>query len=233
MTRPTFQDHGDLQGAGYATRLTDGGTYHIAAQPDSAAALLLGQVVDFETDGQPNATATGDDVNGTPDDEDGVQLVQVADWLIGSGALDVTLMSASARDACLLAFIDWGLDADFDDAVTAGGQTVADAVIVDSVTLPAGSTTTRYTFLTPAVFNPDVDALDIRLRTRLFAAGDPDVAALVAVDGRGCPLPAPANSPAALAQLATGVLRGGEVEDTRRQLAAATTTATCQRRTRP
>jgi len=31
----------------------------------------LGDSVDYEGNGQPNATATGDDTNGVPDDEDG------------------------------------------------------------------------------------------------------------------------------------------------------------------
>lgn len=39
---------------------------------DNNYPLYLGNWIDFESNGQPNATATGDDVAGTPDDEDGV-----------------------------------------------------------------------------------------------------------------------------------------------------------------
>ena len=34
----------------------------------------LGAAIDSEADGQPNGTATGDDVAGAPDDEDGVTI---------------------------------------------------------------------------------------------------------------------------------------------------------------
>ncbi len=67
-------DYGDLpdpadgQGTGdYKTRLADGGARHLILD-----GVYLGASVDDEEDGQPNVTATGDDSEVAPDDEDGV-----------------------------------------------------------------------------------------------------------------------------------------------------------------
>lgn len=59
-------DFGDAPDGPYPTLLASGGARHIA-QPG----VYLGSGVDFETDGQPSSGATGDDVNGTAD-EDGI-----------------------------------------------------------------------------------------------------------------------------------------------------------------
>ncbi|MGE3309235.1 MAG: tandem-95 repeat protein [Limisphaerales bacterium] len=54
---------------GYPTLLAKNGARHVIVE-----GLYLGKTVDAETDGQPNATATGDDINPqTLDDEDGVE----------------------------------------------------------------------------------------------------------------------------------------------------------------
>jgi len=60
-------DFGDAPSS-YATLLANDGARHVLGGD-----LFLGAAVDNESEGQPNATATGDDLAGaTPDDEDGV-----------------------------------------------------------------------------------------------------------------------------------------------------------------
>ena len=63
---------------------------HVAIGP------TLGTLCDTEADGQPNATATGDDVAGVPDDEDGVATAPLlAPGIMGTplwGALVISLI---------------------------------------------------------------------------------------------------------------------------------------------
>ena len=61
---PTF-DFGDAPGP-YPTTLGEDGARHVATGP------TLGTNRDDEDDGQPSAVADGDDISGSPDDEDGV-----------------------------------------------------------------------------------------------------------------------------------------------------------------
>ena len=65
----------------YRTTETEGGPSH--AQ-DENSPLTIGSTVDTESDVLPNATATGDDTNGTPDDEDGVFVAGTTDALNGA-----------------------------------------------------------------------------------------------------------------------------------------------------
>jgi len=64
-------DFSDAPEPAYPTTSANNGARHIILQ-----GYHLGALVDTEPDGQPNATATGDDINpsGVPDDEDGVVL---------------------------------------------------------------------------------------------------------------------------------------------------------------
>ncbi len=96
--------------------------------------LVLGSLADREFDGQPDATASGDDTNGTTDDEDGVVLPSV--FIRGStGSVAVTASQIGKLDA----WIDFNRDGDWNDA----GEQVA-----TSLTLNAGSNTV--TFPVPA-----------------------------------------------------------------------------------
>lgn len=61
-------DFGDAPDPLYPTLLASNGGRHIAT------GLTLGSTRDSENNGQPNATATGDDLVGSPDDEDGVTI---------------------------------------------------------------------------------------------------------------------------------------------------------------
>jgi uncharacterized repeat protein (TIGR01451 family) len=114
----TRRDFGDLpdSGAGssvgnYQTLIADGGAAH-----DIVDGLFLGGSVDPEGDGQPNAGANGDDAAGTPDDEDGVNLGDLASFHLGSPAnLRITATNTSAATAQACGFIDWNQDGDFAD----------------------------------------------------------------------------------------------------------------------
>lgn len=67
-------DFGDapdsVQVPGYPTLLVNNGARHALG-----TGIFLGPNIDPEADGQPNVAASGDDLSGTPDDEDGVRLV--------------------------------------------------------------------------------------------------------------------------------------------------------------
>ncbi|MCX6345302.1 MAG: GEVED domain-containing protein, partial [Armatimonadetes bacterium] len=69
--QPTM-DFGDAPDPLFPTLLASDGARHLIG-----ISFRLGQVIDAEYDGQPNATATGDDINpaGGSDDEDGVTFV--------------------------------------------------------------------------------------------------------------------------------------------------------------
>ena len=58
----------------YPTLLASNGARHVIV-----SGVQLGAAIDAEGNGQPNATATGDDTAGTPDDEDGVHVPDAAD----------------------------------------------------------------------------------------------------------------------------------------------------------
>lgn len=63
------RDFGDAPDNPYPTLLASNGARH------RVGALFLGNQIDAEADGLPNAPATGDDINQMPDDEDGVRFV--------------------------------------------------------------------------------------------------------------------------------------------------------------
>jgi hypothetical protein len=109
--RPNPLDFGDLAdtgagtGAGnYQTSLVDNGPRHSIV----GGATRLGINEDGETDGQPNATATGDDANGTPDDEDGVTIPAL--YAGQSAALVINVTGAAGK---LDAWIDWNRNGAF------------------------------------------------------------------------------------------------------------------------
>jgi uncharacterized repeat protein (TIGR01451 family) len=116
---PTYclYDFGDAPDPTYPTLLANNGARHVLD-----GYTYLGAGVDDEADGQPNATATGDDANGVPDDEDGVVFTSA----LSPGAtadIDVT-----ANQTCTLsAWIDFNIDGDWGDTgedLFPGGQTL-------------------------------------------------------------------------------------------------------------
>lgn len=130
------RDYGDAPDS-YKTTISAGGPSH-----GVTAGLTIGAQIDRENDGQPNATATGDDsVNSELnqiDDEDGV-VVTSALRAGGTGTISVTLNNTTGGPGYLQAWIDFNRDGDFLDA---GEQIRKDVVLGTgthdiNVTLPA------------------------------------------------------------------------------------------------
>ncbi|HRY33433.1 MAG TPA: GEVED domain-containing protein, partial [Bacteroidales bacterium] len=97
-------DFGDAPDPSYPTLLASNGARHVIS------GLKLGNLIDGETDGQPNNGATGDDNSNLPD-EDGVTLL----WGMNIGSPTAITVNASA--ACMLdAWADFNADGDWSDA---------------------------------------------------------------------------------------------------------------------
>ena len=110
-------DFGDAPSA-YPTLLADNGARHFASGP------TIGVNRDFESDGQPNATGTGDDDAGTPVDEDGVTFGSIR---VGQLGATVTVNVQNAPSGAKLdAWIDFN-----DDGIWSGvSEQIADNVSV-------------------------------------------------------------------------------------------------------
>ncbi len=135
-------DFGDAPDARYRTTLAQDGARH-AIVPG----VLLGRGLDGETDGEPNATATGDDNYGI-DDEDGV----IFGWPLYAGreaTLDVTV----TVPGYLNAWVDFDADGAFgpgeqvfiDQFLTPGANALALAIPAEAA---AGGTFARFRFST-------------------------------------------------------------------------------------
>ncbi len=120
----------------YKTLTTDDGARH-----KIVPGLLMGALVDAETNGQPNAAANGDDIApASADDEDGVT---VADLTLTQGSpanVRVNATNTTGQAATLCGFIDFNGDGDFGDA----GESV-------SVPVPTGSSNVQFTLAFGAV----------------------------------------------------------------------------------
>lgn len=99
------KDWGDAPDPTYPTLSGSNGASHVIL-PN----LFLGATIDAEADGQPNATATGDDISGT-DDEDGVVFTSAL-TPGGTTTVDVT----ASAPGMLNAWVDFNADGDWADA---------------------------------------------------------------------------------------------------------------------
>ncbi|MCA9023731.1 MAG: exo-alpha-sialidase [Planctomycetaceae bacterium] len=126
-------DFGDApNSATFPTTLANDGARHVI----TGNTLFLGTIRDAETNGQPNATATGDDVAGMAD-EDGVAI----------GALEtgtnvpVTVTAAVPGAAFLNGWVDFNRDGDWDDAgeQVFVNQAVSNGVNNLTIPIPAGA----------------------------------------------------------------------------------------------
>lgn len=110
-------------GLNYPTLLSQNGARHRIVQ-----GFLLGKLIDEEPDGQPNAGATGDDLNPrTADDEDGI--VFTSALVAGSNAtVRVTCTIPANQTGRLNAWIDFNLDGDWNDP---GEQIFTDLLVAD------------------------------------------------------------------------------------------------------
>ena len=137
-------DYGDAPDPTYPTLLANDGARH-----NSAGFPTLGTTVDNDLDGQPNATATGDDTNGA-DDEDGVTFTSAL--TAGSTAGVDVVISGTSGD--LNAWIDFNADGDWTDP---GEQIFTDQAV------PTG--TNSLTFPVPPTANPGTTFARFRVNT--------------------------------------------------------------------
>ena len=145
-------DTGAGTGTGnYNTLLNDNGPRH-----QIIPGLFMGALVDAEPDGQPNITATGDDINPptAPDDEDGIVVGDLT-LLVGAAAnIRVNATNTTGQVATVCGFIDFNGDGDFLDA---GENT--------SVQVPTGSNNVQFILAFGLV--PDPSAASTYARFRL------------------------------------------------------------------
>jgi len=113
-------DFGDAP-APYPTLRADGGARHRVVRGFS-----LGRLVDYELDGQPNPTATGDDTSDLAD-EDGVVFLTP----LLTGELATVQVTVSQTGGYLNAWIDYNADGDWADP---GEQIVIDQLITSATT---------------------------------------------------------------------------------------------------
>jgi hypothetical protein len=141
----------------------DYGDYASFASASSTAVnnIYIGTLVDTEPAGVTNATATGDDLTGT-DDEDGVtvpiSLVQGA-----SGSITVNVTNTSAANARLSAWIDFNRNGVLTDA----GEQVANDLVINKNTTTANQT---INFTTPFTALLGTAGVRVRLTDTINAA---------------------------------------------------------------
>ena len=116
--QPSF-DYGDLPDSdepyGYTTLAENDGAVH-----GILSDFHLGEAIDGELDGQPHVNATGDDVTGVPNDDDGI--VFTSGLFPGSFAtIQATVTHGDHSPGVLQGWIDFDRDGEFS---TAGEQIV-------------------------------------------------------------------------------------------------------------
>ena len=138
-TSPTEDlDWGDAPDPSYPTLSANNGASHVIVD-----GMYLGAAIDKESDGQPNASATGDDIDADGDDEDGV--VFTSPLVPGHQAtLDVTASLSGYLDG----WLDFNDDGDWADAgeQLLVSQPLAAGVNHLSFNVPAGAAFVDYTF---------------------------------------------------------------------------------------
>lgn len=112
-------DFGDAPDPGYPTLLASNGARHV-----NDGVTFLGSAIDNELEGQPNATASGDDIDGTAD-EDGVIFTTT---LSPGSTADITVTASVA--GYLNAWVDFNSDDDWDDT---GEQVFTDTTLVSGL----------------------------------------------------------------------------------------------------
>lgn len=137
-TTSSVGDYGDLPNSG-ANAFPAGviNAYH------TPQGMRFGSNVDAETGPNPSANADGDDLNQTPDDEEGVVPSPGFNWSPATGgSVNVTTGGCSVAVPCYVTgWIDWGKDGSFDQA--------GDRVVNNVSTTTSG--TLVFTFPIPAV----------------------------------------------------------------------------------
>ena len=128
-----YIDFGDAPDPSYPSLLASDGARH-----NINPGVYMGAIIDSEANGQPNASSTGDDINGS-DDEDGV--VFTTPLNPGMSASVTITVSSVLWPVFLQGWIDFNIDGDWADAgeqiivdfpATAGGNII-------NFTVPAGA----------------------------------------------------------------------------------------------
>jgi large repetitive protein len=128
-------DFGDAPDPGYPTLLASNGARHAVLPVGNPT---LGSFVDTEPDGQPNATLTGDDANGVPNDEDGV--VFPATLIPGaSGSIQLRTGATGGIVSCWIDFNHNGSWADAGDQVVTDLSIPAGMTVTPTFPVPVGS----------------------------------------------------------------------------------------------
>ena len=148
-------DFGDAPDPTYPTLSGSDGARH-----SIVPGFHLGSGVDAEPDGLPDADATGDDLHGATDDEDGVAFSALVPGTTGSATVEAS--AAGQLDA----WVDWNGDGDWNDlgekvfdgtALAAGANVLSLVVPSDGV---LGQVFTRFRFSTTGVGGPTGPAAD-------------------------------------------------------------------------
>lgn len=195
FTNVKAMDYGDLPSNYGLTNWSTGARHY-----NPGDSILLGALLDQEWDGQPNTSATGDNLS-VQNDEDGV--VRGPDsWGNGSGQVIVTVTdpSNSGKAGCLMGWLDYydtsntdfGSDGVFSDSFTYNGGTYSEKII-DNLYVTPGTNTINFN-LPPGLKNVGLFA---RFRLSPYDTSK-------GVTENRCNQP-----PAGL----TGLVLGGEVED--------------------
>ena len=128
MNQPA-RDYGDAP-APYPTLASQNGANH-----GFTPGLNLGFSIDFESNGNPNATATGDDITGrldsnllAIDDEDGVRFARPIVANDTQNLARVTVNNATGASAYLSGWVDFNRDGDWSDA----GEKILSDILVTS-----------------------------------------------------------------------------------------------------
>lgn len=193
------RDFGDLPSAyNNITLFANDGARHIPGT------TYFGTVIDTDADGQTSGSATGDDTDGTSD-EDGLDAVTGSDWGDGGGQIDMTV-TTDAFAACVVGWIDWDGSGSFDVGGTTGGVS---ELVYNSYGFD-GSNALNITTPTVANYGGSYPAT-LNARFRAFVPNADLFSNLgLALDGFGCPT---SESEANIQQLLNGLARNGEVED--------------------
>ncbi|OBU22165.1 hypothetical protein AYY21_02735 [Photobacterium aquimaris] len=133
---PVPTDYGDAPTTlGYATELADMGPRH---QTDTGLPFIGAIGPDNENDGQPTATADGDDANGlVPDDEDGFTQPQINGFLVEDDVVSLTVPVVTSGNDNLHGWIDFDGDGSFDADEYATAVFTADGDVQLDFTVPA------------------------------------------------------------------------------------------------
>ncbi len=162
LQRFDLGDNPNTGGNNYGTIIAGDGPRHLIVSN-----LYLGNLVDDENDGQPNLGADGDDVAGTPDDEDGVTFPQ---FVAGSTQnVEVRVVNTTGQPANLIVWIDFNKDGTF-QASEGFAVTVPSApgtqVVQVPVVVPIDADQ-------PGVLNRVETYARVRLTTDPLTTGDP------------------------------------------------------------